>query len=80
MSTGLNILIDWETIDQIMEANLLNTYQSITSGIKNLKAKKKLKDYEQKDLKQFETVLESLEVVGNWYIHDFDKKKRKKNK
>jgi hypothetical protein len=25
-------------------------------------------------------VLEGIEIVGNWYVYDFDKKKRKKKK
>jgi hypothetical protein len=80
MIQGLTITVDWDTADAIMEAHLLDTYHSLTDNIKVLKSKKKLKDFEQEDLEQFERVLESIEVVGSWYVYDFDKKKRKKKK
>lgn len=80
MIQGLTITVDWDTADAIMEAHLLDTYHSLKDNIKVLKSKKKLKDFEQEDLEQFERVLESIEVVGSWYVYDFDKKKRKKKK
>ena len=43
-----------------------------------LKSKKKLQDFEKEDLEHFKRVLKSIEAVGDWYIFDFDKKKRKK--
>ena len=80
MIQGLTITVDWDTADAIMEAHLLDTYHSLKDNIKVLKSKKKLQDFEQEDLEQFERVLESIEVVGSWYVYDFDKKKRKKKK
>jgi hypothetical protein len=80
MSNGLDITVDWDTADAIMEAHLLDTYHSLTDNIKVLKSRKKLKDFEQEDLEQFERVLKNIEAVGEWYVYDFDKKKRKKKK
>jgi hypothetical protein len=80
MIQGLTITVDWETADAIMEAHLLDTYHSLTDNIKVLKSKKKLKDFEQEDLEHFERVLENIDAVGEWYVFDFDKKKRKKKK
>ena len=80
MIQGLTITVDWDTADAIMEAHLLDTYHSLKDNIKVLKSKKKLQDFEKEDLEQFERVLESIEVVGSWYVYDFDKKKRKKKK
>lgn len=80
MIQGLTITVDWDTADAIMEAQLLYTYHSLTDNIKVLKSKKKLQDFEQEDLEHFERVLESIEAVADWYIFDFNKKKRKKKK
>lgn len=80
MINGLAITVDWDTADAIMEAHLLDTYHSLTDNIKILKSKKKLKDFEKEDLENFKNVLEGIEIVGNWYVFDFDKKKRKKKK
>lgn len=78
MIQGLTITVDWETADAIMEAHLLDTYHSLTDNIKVLKSKKKLKDFEKEDLEHFERVLKNINAVGEWYVFDFDKKKRKK--
>ena len=80
MSNGLTITVDWDTADAIMEAHLFDTYHSLTDNIKRLEAKKKLKDFEKEDLEHFKRVLEGIEIVGSWYVYDFDKKKRKKKK
>ena len=80
MINGLTITVDWDTADAIMEAHLLDTYHSLNDNIKILKSKKKLKDFEKEDLENFKNVLEGIEIVGNWYVYDFDKKKRKKKK
>jgi hypothetical protein len=80
MIQGLTITVDWETADAIMEAHLLDTYHSLTDNIKVLKSKKKLKNFEKEDLEHFERVLEGIEIIGSWYVYNFDKKKRKKKK
>jgi len=77
MNEGLKIVVDWDTADAIMEAQLLYTTQSMTQDIKRLKAKKKLKEWEKEDLEHFERVLEAIKFVGSWYVFDFDKKVKK---
>lgn len=78
MIQGLQVVVDWDTADAVLEAHLLHTYYDLTDQIKRFKSKKKLKDYEQDDLQQFERVIEAVETIGSWYIFDFDKKKKKK--
>lgn len=78
MINGLTITVDWDTADAIMEAHLIDTYHSLNDNIKRLTSKKKLKDFEKEDLEHFKYVLEGIEIVGSWYVYDFDKKKRKK--
>jgi hypothetical protein len=75
---GLMIEVDWDTADAIMEAQLLYTYRDLSEQIKKFKAKKKLKDWEKEDLDHFERVLEGLELIGEWYVFDFHKKKKRK--
>lgn len=75
---GLTIKMDWDTADMVLEAHLLHTYHDLTDQIKRFNSKKKLKDWEADDLQQFERVVEAIEVMGSWYIFDFDKKKKKK--
>jgi hypothetical protein len=75
MKSGLTVTVDWDTAEQIMEAHLLNTYHELTEEVKKLKAKNKLKDFEAKDLEMYERVLGGIEMVSEWYIFDFDKKK-----
>jgi hypothetical protein len=78
MIQGLQVVVDWDTADAVLEAHLLHTYHELTDQIKRFKSKKKLKDYEHEDLEQFERVIDAIEVIGSWYIFDFDKKKKKK--
>jgi hypothetical protein len=75
---GLTIEVDWDTADAIMEAQLLYTYRDLSEQIKKFKAKKKLKDWEKEDLDHFERVLEGIDLIGEWYVFDFDKKKKRK--
>lgn len=78
MIQGLQIVVDWDTADAIMEAHLLDTYRSLTDEVKKLKSKKKLKDWEHEDLEHFERVLEGIDIIGEWYVFDFNKKKKRK--
>jgi len=75
---GLTIEVDWDTADAIMEAQLLYTYRDLSEQVKKLRAKKKLKDWEREDLDHFELVLEGIDLIGEWYVFDFDKKKKRK--
>jgi len=77
MIQGLKVIVDWETADAVLEAHLLHTYHSLTDDIKRLKSKKKLKEWEKEDIEHFKRVLEGIEIVGAWYIFEFEKKKKK---
>lgn len=74
---GLQIVVDWETVDTIMEANLLYTIHSMKQDIKRLKATKKLTDWQKEDLEHFEKMIVSLTHVAEYYIFDFHKKEKK---
>jgi hypothetical protein len=77
MIEGLKIIVDWETVDAIMEANLLHSITTMQKDIKRLKATKKLKSWQKEDLEHFEKMLVSLTHVGQYFIYDFDKKAKK---
>ena len=77
MKNGLTIQDDWDTVDQIMEQNLLHSYCSLKEDIKRLKSKKKLQDWEKEDLDQFERLVEAMDVIGAYFVYDFDKKAKK---
>lgn len=63
--------LDFELTDKIVEAILLETY-------KNLKKDIEEKNWGEADLDQFAEVVKGLELVGPWYVHNWDKKKGKK--
>lgn len=77
MKNGLTIQVDWDTVDQIMEQNLLDSYCSLQADIKRLKSKKKLQNWEKEDLDQFERLVEAMDVVGAYFVFQFDKKAKK---
>lgn len=75
---GLKIVVSWDTVDKIMEENLLDTYRTLAEDVKRLSSQKKLPDYAKQDLAQYKGLLEALDVVGEFYVHDFKKKAKKK--
>lgn len=77
MKTGLTVQVDWDTVDAIMEQNLLNSYCSLQADIKRFKAKKKLQNWEKEDLDQFERLVEAMDVIGVYFVFDFHKKAKK---
>ena len=77
MKNGLTIEVDWDTVDQIMEQNLLHSYCSLKEDIKRLKSKKKLASWEKEDLDQFERLVEAMDVIGVYFVFDFHKKAKK---
>ena len=76
-ATGLKVNVDWDTIDEIFEANLLHMYASLLQEMARYKAKKKLKSWEAEDLEQFERVSSAIETLGAYAIYEFDKKVKK---
>lgn len=75
--TGLKVNVDWDTIDEIFEANLLHMYSNLLQEKARYKAKKKLKSWEVEDLEQFERVSAAIETLGAYAIYEFDKKVKK---
>jgi len=49
---------------------LLGTYASLSKDIK-------AQNWGQEDLEQFAEVVAAFEVVGPWFVYDWDKKKTK---
>lgn len=66
----IKIDVDNDFCDEIVGARLLKTYASLSQDIKN-------KNWGEVDLKQFACVVAALEVVGPWFVYDWDKKKKK---
>lgn len=75
--TGLKVNVDWDTIDEIFETNLLYMYNSLLQEMVRYKAKKKLKEWELEDLAQFERVCAAIETLGAYAVYEFDKKAKK---
>ena len=75
--TGLQVNVDWDTIDEIFEHNLFHMYNSLKQEMARYKAKKKLKSWEAEDLEQFERVSAAIETLGAYAIYEFDKKAKK---
>lgn len=77
MTNGVKVTVDWDTVDEIFEANLFYMYNHLTEDIKKYKAKKKLKDWEAEDLAQFERVAAAIKELGAYCVYEFDKKVKK---
>lgn len=75
---GLKVVVSWDTVDRIMEDNLLDTYRTLAEDVKRLSKQKKLPDYAKEDLEQYKTLLAALDIVGPFYVFDFAKKVKKK--
>lgn len=78
LNTGLKVTVTWDTVDEIMEQNLIQTYKGLVNDVKRLRQHKKLPDYAKEDLANFENILAALDVVGAYYVYDFKKKVKKK--
>jgi hypothetical protein len=66
----IKIDVDNDFCDEIVAARLLGTYASLSKDIKE-------KNWGELDLQQFACVVAALEVVGPWFVYDWDKKKTK---
>ncbi len=67
-----------EFIDQLVEHELLHSYKMVSHELKRLKEIKKPAPHQQEDIVDLTKYLESLKVVGNWFVWQFDKKVKKK--
>ena len=77
-NNGLKVTVAWDTVDEIMEQNLIQTYNGLVDDAKRLRKQKKLSDYAKEDLADFEKILDALDVVGAYYVYNFKKKVKKK--
>lgn len=66
----IKIDVDNDFCDEIVAARLLGTYASLKRDIKQ-------KSWGEEDLKAFAKVVEGLEVVGPWFVNQWDKKKNR---
>jgi hypothetical protein len=67
----IELELDCELTDKIVEATLLETYKDLQKDIKE-------KNWGEVNLEQFAEVVKGLELVGPWYVHNWDKKKKAK--
>lgn len=67
-----------EFIDGVMENELTRAYKNIKLDIKNLKAKKIRKDYQDEDLIFLTELEKSFLQVCKYYIWNFEKKVKTK--
>jgi hypothetical protein len=67
-----------EFIDQLVEHELILSYKTTSHELKRLKEIKKPAPHQQEDIVDLTNYLESLKVVGNWFVWQFDKKVKKK--
>lgn len=68
--------IEDDFADEILVANLANTYISLTKSLKDPKG------WHEDDIAHWKELLPAMKMVGNWYSVDFDAeiKKAKKRK
>jgi hypothetical protein len=67
-----------EFIDQLVEHELINSYKMVSNELKRLKEIKKPAEHQKEDIVDLTKYLESLKVVGNWFVWQFEKKVKKK--
>jgi hypothetical protein len=67
----MKVEIDDDAIDEIMETKLLETYKNLTRDIKT-------NSWGDENTEQFIEVVKGLELVGPWFVYNWDKKKKAK--
>jgi hypothetical protein len=67
-----------EFTDQLVEQELLHSYKMVSHELKRLKEIKKPAPHQQEDIEDLTKYLESLMVVGKWFVWQFEKKVKKK--
>ncbi len=66
----IKIDVDNDFCDEIVAARLLGTYAALKQDIEK-------HNWGEEDLESFQKVVDGLEVVGPWFVHNWDKKKTK---
>jgi hypothetical protein len=59
--------LDWETVDGLVRCSIKEHMSILETNIKKLQKKKKLKDYEQEDLKFDLIMLEHMSKVHHYF-------------
>jgi hypothetical protein len=73
--------IDDDFVDKIVSERLLHEYTQLNKQIKKLKLKKNIKPYEEEDLKNWNNVINAIDVLFDWYLTPADADiARKQNK
>lgn len=67
----ITVNVDYETCDQIVEQIILEAYRDLNNDIKN-------NTWGDEDTEMFKKVIVGLDLVGNWFVHNWDKKKKAK--
>lgn len=63
--------VDNDFCDEIVAARLLQTYRYLSADIQS-------NTWGEKDIENFKAVVQALEVVGPWFVYNWDKKKKAK--
>jgi hypothetical protein len=74
----MQIDVPEEFTDQLVEHELIHSYKMVSHELKRLKEIKKPAPHQQEDIVDLTKYLESLKVVGKWFVWQFDKKVKKK--
>jgi transposase len=69
----MKIEVNDDFADEIVGAVILNTYKSLKKDLK--KAKKNPDIYHEDDITDWEKLIPALDIVGAWYVYQWDKKK-----
>ena len=69
----MKIEINDDFADEMVGAALLNTYKSLKKDLK--KAKKNPDIYHEDDIADWEKLIPALDIVGAWYVYQWDNKK-----
>lgn len=64
----MKIEISDDCIDEIMSAELIETYKQLREDLKNPK------QWHEDDFQAFQDVFEALKIVGPFYVFDWEKK------
>jgi hypothetical protein len=59
--------VDNDFCDEIVAARLIGTAKALKKDLKE-------KNWGQEDLEQFQKVVDALEVVGPWFVYQWEKK------
>jgi hypothetical protein len=74
----MKIEIDDDFLDHLVGETIVTSYLNIRDDLK--KASKKPGAYTQEDVDYWEELLPALELVGGWFVYNFEQKTKAKKK